>query len=87
VKLTGRMPQIALIGVGALVGAVAATAPVSGQSDGEVAPIYGIKYLQGYRDRRLISVKRLTGKQLTDSGAELRTSRTITATIPRAGGV
>ena len=40
----------ALVGVGALAGAVATTAPVSGQSDGEAAPIYGIKMPQGYRD-------------------------------------
>ena len=66
---------LALTGVGALAGAVAATAPVSGQSDGAAAPIYGIKYLQGYRDWHLISVKRLTGKQLTGSGAELRQLR------------
>jgi hypothetical protein len=51
----------ALIGAGALAGAVATTVPVSGQSDGEAAPIYGIKLPQGYRDWHLISVKRLTG--------------------------
>ena len=52
---------LALAGMGALAGAIATTAPVSGQSDGEAAPIYGIKLPQGYRDWRLISVKRLTG--------------------------
>jgi len=51
----------ALVGIGSLVGAVATTVPVSGQSDGEPAPIYGIKLPQGYRDWRLISIKRLTG--------------------------
>jgi Cytochrome P460 len=66
-----RKIVLALVGVGALAGAVAATAPVSGQSDGETAPIYGIKYLQAYRDWQLISVKRLTGRQLTGGGAEL----------------
>jgi hypothetical protein len=50
----------ALVGVGALAGAVATTTPVSGQSDGEAAPIYGIKLPQGYRDWHLISVKQLT---------------------------
>jgi hypothetical protein len=65
----------ALVGVGALVGAVAATAPVLGQSDGEAAPIYGIKIPQGYRDWRLISVKRLTGKQLTGAGGALKQLR------------
>jgi hypothetical protein len=47
----------ALIGVGAL----AATASVSGQPDGEASPIYGIKLPEGYRDWRLIAVKQLTG--------------------------
>jgi len=51
----------ALVGLSALAGIVVATAPVSGQSDGEAAPIYGIKLPQGYRDWHLISVKRLTG--------------------------
>lgn len=51
----------ALVGVGALAGAGATLAPVSGQSSGEAAPIYGIKLQQGYRDWRLISVKQLTG--------------------------
>ena len=41
-----RRIVIALVGVGALVGAVAITAPVSGQSDGEAAPIYGINPLK-----------------------------------------
>jgi hypothetical protein len=70
-----RRIVFAQVGVGVLAGAVAATAPVSGQSDGEAAPIYGIKYLKGYRDWQLISVKRLTGKQLTGSGTELRQLR------------
>src|SRR5271155_684613 len=65
----------ALVGVGALAGAVATTAPVSGQSDGEAAPIYGIKLPQGYRDWHLISVKRLTGKQLTGARGELKQLR------------
>jgi hypothetical protein len=70
-----RQIVLASIGVAALAGAVVATAPVSGQSDGEAAPIYGIKYILGYRDWGLISVKRLTGKSLTGSGAELRQLR------------
>jgi hypothetical protein len=70
-----RRIVFALVGVGALVGAVANTAPVSGQSDGEAAPIYGVKMPQGYRDWHLISVKRLTGKQLTGAGGQLRQLR------------
>jgi Cytochrome P460 len=65
----------ALVGAGALAGAIAATVPVSGQSEGEAAPIYGIKLPQGYRDWRLISVKHLTGKQLTGGGGDLRQLR------------
>ena len=44
----------ALVGAGVFAGAVATIAPVSGQSDGEAAPIYGIKLPQGYRDWHLI---------------------------------
>jgi hypothetical protein len=51
----------ALVVIGSLAGAVGTTVPVSGQSDGDAAPIYGIELPQGYRDWRLISVKRLTG--------------------------
>jgi hypothetical protein len=47
----------------------------SGQPDGDAAPIYGIKVPDGYRDWRLISVKQLTGKQLTGTGGELKQLR------------
>jgi hypothetical protein len=47
----------------------------SGQCSGDVAPIYGVKLPEGYRDWRLISVKRLTGKQLTGTGKELKQLR------------
>jgi Cytochrome P460 len=69
-----RLIVFALVGVAALGSAVATTAPVSGQSDGDAAPIYGVKLPQGYRDWHLISVKRLTGKQLT-GGGELKQLR------------
>jgi hypothetical protein len=69
-----------LVGAGVFAGAVATIAPVSGQSDGEAAPIYGIKLPEGYRDWHLISVKQLTGagglKQLR---AELGNEIAITA--------
>jgi hypothetical protein len=45
----------ALAGIGVLAGAVATTAPVSGQSEGEAAPIYGIKLPQGRRPLPQIS--------------------------------
>jgi hypothetical protein len=70
-----RWIVFALVGVGVFAGAIATMAPVSGQSDGDAAPIYGIKLPQGYRDWHLISVKRLTGKQLNGAGGELRQLR------------
>jgi hypothetical protein len=66
---------VTLVGIGALAGVIGTTAPVSGQSDSQAAPIYGIKLPQGYRDWRLISVKQLTGKQLTGAGGELKQLR------------
>ena len=45
-----------LAAVAALAGVVAVMAPVSGQADGEAAPIFGIELPPGYRDWRLISV-------------------------------
>jgi hypothetical protein len=65
-----------LIGAGALSGSTASTAPLSGQAEGEAAPIYGIKLPQGYRDWRLMSVKQLTGdKQISGKSGELRQLR------------
>jgi len=61
------MRQVALVAVAAAVATVAGVAAyigsASGQSNGDAAPIYGIKIPDGYRDWRLISVKRLTGAQ------------------------
>jgi hypothetical protein len=45
-----------LVAAAALAGVVTYMAPASGQSDGEAAPIFGIKIPPGYRDWRLISV-------------------------------
>jgi hypothetical protein len=63
------MRRIALVVVAVTITAVAGVAAymesASGQSNGDAAPIYGVKLPEGYRDWRLISVKRLTGKQLT----------------------
>jgi Cytochrome P460 len=73
------MGRIALVGVAVTVTAVAAVAAymgsASGQSSGDAAPIYGVKIPEGYRDWRLISVKRLTGKQLTGTEKELKQLR------------
>jgi hypothetical protein len=51
-----------LAAVAALAGAAAYTAPVSGQTDAEAAPIFGVKIPQGYRDWGLIAVAREEGK-------------------------
>src|SRR5882757_9449983 len=51
-----RRIVLVLVAVGALAGVVAYMAPASGQSDGEAAPIFGVKIPPGYRDWRLISV-------------------------------
>jgi Cytochrome P460 len=56
-------------------GVAAYMGSASGQSNGDAAPIYGIRIPDGYRDWRVISVKRLTGKQLTGTGGELKQLR------------
>jgi hypothetical protein len=45
------------------------------QADSNASPIYGVTIPAGYRDWRLISVKQLTGKQLTGAGGELKQLR------------
>jgi hypothetical protein len=45
------------------------------QPGNEASPIYGVTIPAGYRDWRLISVKQLTGKQLTGGGGELKQLR------------
>jgi hypothetical protein len=71
------MRRMALVGVAvvAVTGVATYMASASGQSDGEAAPIYGIKIPDGYRDWHLITVKQLTGKQLTGTGGELKQLR------------
>ena len=71
------MRRIALVAVAvtAVAGVAAYMGSASGQADGDAAPIYGVKIPDGYRDWRLISVKRLTGKQLTGNGGELKQLR------------
>jgi hypothetical protein len=58
-----RQTVFLLVAIVVLGCVLAYTAPVSGQADGEAAPIYGIKIPAGYRDWRLISVKRLIGAE------------------------
>ena len=60
VPLPMRPIAFVLLAAVALAGMAADIAPVSGQADGEAAPIYGVTIPAGYRDWHLISVKRLT---------------------------
>ena len=66
-----------LLVVGAAAGAVVVNvSPVSGQSDGGAAPIYGITLLpQGYRDWRLISVAHLAAGKSDQALVEARMAR------------
>jgi hypothetical protein len=66
---------IFLIAAGVAVSVSAAMTLSAGGADDESSPIFGIKIPAGYRDWRLISVKRLTGKQLTGAGGELKQLR------------
>src|SRR4051794_26221384 len=66
-----RRIALALAGVVTLAGVAVFVAPVSGQDDGENAPIYGIKIPPRYRDWRLISVNHLTGGSLRQVRAQL----------------
>src|ERR1700753_4003557 len=68
-----RRIALAAVGVAAMTVAIAYTGSALGQSNDDAAPIYGIKMPDGYRDWRLISVKRLTaaGGRLNQLRAEL----------------
>jgi Cytochrome P460 len=70
-----RRTALVAVAVTAVAGVAAYMGSASGQSNGDAAPIYGIKIPDGYRDWRLISVKQLTGKQLTGAGGELKQLR------------
>ena len=65
VNIGSRHPMrrivLVLVAVGALGGAAAIMVSASGQTDGEAAPIYGLKIPPGYRDWQLISVAREDG--------------------------
>jgi cytochrome P460 len=62
---------LVLAAIAVLSGAAAYMAPSSGQADGEVAPIHGIKVPFGYRDWRLISINRLAGGNVKQVRAQL----------------
>ena len=54
-----------------MAGVLAHIVAASGQSEGEAAPVYGIKIPSGYRDWRLISVNRLAGGGVKQVRAQL----------------
>jgi hypothetical protein len=70
-----RRIALAVVAVTGVIGVAAYMEFASGQPNGDAAPIYGVKLPEGYRDWRLISVKRLTGRQLTGTGTKLRQLR------------
>jgi hypothetical protein len=75
-KVMRRIGLVAVaVAVTAVTGVAAYMESASGQSNGEAAPIYGVKIPDGYRDWRVIAVKRLTGKQLTGAGGGLKQLR------------
>jgi hypothetical protein len=67
-----------LVGVAIMAGGVAVTAPASGHTDEEAAPVYGVKIPPGYRDWRLISVAHEAGN-LNDIRAILGNDAAIEA--------
>ncbi len=78
VQAFGALGVFAVIGVCTLyVTKSTAQSAKDGQSqaDSNASPIYGVTIPVGYRDWRLISVKRLTGKQLTGAGGNLKQLR------------
>jgi hypothetical protein len=60
-RVVVRRIALIAIAVAAVASVAAYMGSASGQSNGDAAPIYGIKIPDGYRDWRLISVKQLTG--------------------------
>ena len=67
-----------LLATATMAALLAQIAPVSGQTDGEVAPLSGVRIPAGYRDWRLISVAREEGS-LDDLRAILGNDTAITA--------
>jgi hypothetical protein len=50
------MKRMVVVAVAAVAGVAAHMASASGQADGEIAPVHGIKIPNGYRDWKVISV-------------------------------
>jgi hypothetical protein len=59
-----------LLAVAALIGSVVYMAHASGQSNGEAAPIYGVKIPAGYRDWKLIAVSEIASGDKSQLRAE-----------------
>src|SRR5262245_7700067 len=67
-----------VFGAVAVASLVAYTVPASGQSDGEAAPVYGIKIPNGYRDWKVISVAQV-GPPLNDIRIKLGNDKAMKA--------
>ena len=67
-----------VVGAAAMAGVFAYTIHASGQSDQEVAPVYGIKIPKGYRDWRVISVAQV-GPPLNDIRIKLGNDKAMKA--------
>jgi hypothetical protein len=70
-----QSPARIMAAIASIAALVVYIATAFSQSFGDAAPIYGIEIPSGFPDWHLISVKRLTGKQLTGNGGELRQLR------------
>jgi hypothetical protein len=68
---------LATVAAGVLAGLVSYLGQAPGQADQEVAPIYGIKVPEEYRNWRLISVNRLIGGNLKQVRELSRLSRRL----------
>jgi hypothetical protein len=60
-----------VVAAATMAGVVTHIVAASGQSEGEAAPVYGIKIPSGYRDWRLISVNHLAGGNVKQVRAQL----------------
>lgn len=67
-----------LVAIATMAGLVASSAPASGRTDDEAAPVFGIKVPSGYRDWKLISVAHEAGN-LNDFRAVLGNDTAVKA--------
>jgi hypothetical protein len=68
-----------VIAAATMAGVITHIAAASGQSEGEAAPVYGIKIPSGYRDWRLITVNNLAGGSVKQVRAQLGNDAAVEA--------